>query len=490
MNNLMSFATLVHLTGPALVLAIAAFVIMLYELIVPQREAKMLAPWLSVIATIGALLYAILRLGATVTTVPSQIVLDDFGTIFAILLLIATLIVLLLAIASKGKHELPFEYSYLILFATVGAIIMTSAFDLITMYVGLELLSITSYVLVALYRHQSKSAEASMKYLIVGSIASATILYGMTFLYGISGSTNLAAIASAMQTGWTSYASLAYLALGLIVTGIGVKISAVPFHLWTADVYEGAPTPVTAYLAVVSKAAVFALFIRLTYGAFASNGSVWFSAVAWLAVITMIVGNFGALAQKNVKRMLAYSSIGNAGYLLVPFAIAGLVATTNSFTQNLSALMYYLFAYAFMTIGAFAIYTIVTKEEGAGDFNAFTGLFARNPILASAMTLFLLALAGMPLTGGFIGKVMIFLAAFSANQYWLGIILFATSVVAFYYYFGVIKAMFAKPEGEAIPLRVAPLMQVVILICAMGIVWLGIFPGTLNGVLNGLHWFG
>ncbi len=489
-TSFLSFHALWRLMGPELVLAIAAFIIMLYELIVTGDAKKVVAPWLSVIASIGALVFAMSRIGATITAGVSVAVVDDFGSIFAILLLISTILVLLFAIAMKKRQSLPYEYSYLVLFATVGAMVLATATDLVTLYVGLELLSITTYVLVALYRKSPRSSEGGLKYLIMGSIASATILYGMSFLFGISGSTDLSTITVVMQTAFANFPGLAYLSLALIVVGIGVKISAVPFHLWTADVYEGAPTPVTAYLAVVSKAAVFALLIRLTYMAFGVEVHMWYGVIGWIAVITMIVGNFGALAQKNVKRLLAYSSIGNAGYMLIPFAVSGLVKTTSSFTQGLSSLLFYLFAYAFMTIGAFAIYAVVASHEQSDEVDAFAGLYKRNPWLAGTMALFLLALAGMPLTGGFVGKLMIFIAAFNAGQYWLGVVLFATSVVAFYYYFSILRAMFMKePKGDSKPMQTPAVMHIVIVLCAVGILWLGIFPTTLSGVLGNLHWF-
>jgi NADH-quinone oxidoreductase subunit N len=490
-SQLLTFNELWRSMGPELVLGGSAFIIMIVEMILPKGQ-KEAAAWLSVLALLLSGVVAIARLGVPLSSYSiSSYFVDGFGGIFKILILLSTLLVILLAMASKKSIKLPFEYTYLILFASTGAMVITSAVDLITLYVGLELLSIATYVLVALYRKDSRSSEGGIKYLIIGSIASATILYGLSFLVGVTGATNLATIATALQSAWNSQTGMLYLSMILVLIGIGIKVSAVPFHLWTADVYEGAPTPITAYLAVISKAAVLALALRLFIQVYGNKAGDWSQIILWLSIITMVIGNFGALAQRNVKRLLAYSSIGQLGYLLVPFATLGGTASVGDLWQSLSAEAFYLFAYAFMTIGAFAVLAVVAHEQGSEEVNAFAGLYKRSPVLAGAMGLFLLSLAGLPLTGGFYGKFLIFLTAFNAGQYALGVILFATSAVAFYYYFGILRAMFTRePEEDKGPMKVPAMMHVVLLFTVVGTLVLGIFPQTLVHVLNNLHWFG
>ncbi len=487
----LTFSDVWRSMGPEIIVIGGAFLIMLVELFLPA-SLKRVSPWLAVLALVASATVLVIRLGAAVTTysTPAYIV-DDFGSIFKLIILIATLLVILLAIADRSAESLPYEYSYLVLFATGGAMVISSGVDLVTLYVGLELLSIASYILVALYRKSARSAEGGLKYLIIGSIASACILYGLSFLYGVGGSTNLGQIGVNLQSGWTNYSGILYLSLGFVLVGIGVKVSVVPFHLWTPDVYEGAPTPVTAYLAVVSKAAVLAFFLRVFVWIYGQKFGQWGDIIAWLSVITMIVGNIGALPQRNVKRILAYSSVGQVGYLLLPFAAVGSSTLLNDMWQALSSIAFYLFAYMFMTIGAFAVLAKVAEARASEDIDAFAGLYRRSPFLAGMMALFLLSLAGLPLTAGFFGKFMIFLVAFNAGQYWLGVILFATSAIAFYYYFGILRAMFTRePAGDQERVRSSPTLVVVVALCALGTLALGIAPSPLMDVLNGLHWFG
>ncbi len=489
--HLLSFSDIWRSMGPEVIVIGGAFLIMLIELLLPQNK-RHIVPWLAVIDVIIATFLIISRFGGGILVYSSaDYVVDGFSSLFKILILLSTFFVILLAIVEQRKHKLPYEYSYLLLFASGGAMIITSGIDLVLLYVGLELLSIATYILVALNRKDGRSAEGGLKYLIVGSIASATILYGLSFLYGVAGSTNLGQIAVALQNAWTSDSAILFVSFGLILAGIAVKISVVPFHLWTPDVFEGAPTPVTAYLAVISKAAVLAFMLRILIFAFGQKYQDWWLLIAWLSVITMVVGNFGALAQGNVKRLLAYSSIGQVGYLIMPFAAIGQSQNVSNMWQALSSMMFYLFAYALMTIGAFAVLSKVAQTRGSEQVDAFAGLYKRNPWLAVMMTIFLLSLAGLPLTGGFFGKFMIFLVAFNAGQYWLGVVLFATSAVAFYYYFGILKAMFVlEPVGDEEPIRAGGLLQVIVGLCALGTLYLGLIPGPFLTVLNNVHWFG
>lgn len=476
--------------GPEVILIAAAFALLALEAFLP-REKKAMVPWLALIAIAVSIAVAATRLGVPLTAYSTALyVVDDFATVFKFVLLLGAALSLLLAIGSRRDAELPAEYAYLLLFATAGAMVMASALDLVVFYVGLELLSIATYVLVALQRRSVRSPEAGLKYLIVGSVGSATILYGLSFLYGVSGSTSFAQIALSLQNNWTTYPALLYLSFALILAGVAVKLAAVPFHLWAADVYEGAPTAITAYIAVVSKAAVLAFFVRFFIWVYGQKMPELAELIGWLAALTMIVGNFGALVQRNIKRLLAYSSISQAGYLIVPFAVLGQATALGTMWQGLSAIAFYLFAYAFMTIGAFAVFAVVANARASEDVDAFAGLYRRSPWLAAAMAVFLLSLAGMPLTAGFTGKFMIFLVAFNTSQFWLGVILFLTSAVAFYYYFGILRAMFARePVGDAEGVASSVPMRALIGICVVGTLVLGIVPGPLMHFLGGLQWF-
>lgn len=489
--HVVSFSDIWRSMGPEVIVIGGAFLIMLIELLLPQNKRQWV-PWLAVIDVIIAAILIISRFDEGILVYSNaNFVVDGFSNIFKLVILLGTFLVILLAIAEQRKKALPYEYSYLLLFASGGAMIITSGIDLVLLYVGLELLSIATYILVALNRRDGRSAEGGLKYLIVGSIASATILYGLSFLYGVAGSTNLGQIAVALQNDWANDSAILFVSFALILAGVAVKISVVPFHMWTPDVYEGAPTPVTAYLAVVSKAAVIAFMLRVFIFAFGDKFQDWWLLMAWLSVITMVVGNFGALAQHNVKRILAYSSIGQVGYLIMPFAAIGQTQNVSNMWQALSSISFYLFVYAVMTIGAFAVLSKVSQERGSDQVEAFAGLYKRNPWLATMMAIFLLSLAGLPLTGGFFGKFMIFLVAFNAGQYWLGIILFATSAVAFYYYFGILKAIFVlEPTGDDEKIKSGGLLNTIVGLCALGTLYLGLVPGPFLHVLNQVHWFG
>lgn len=477
--------------GPEAILIGAGFVLMVVELFLPASR-KSLISWLALVAVAGSFAVSATRLGAVIHTYSTAVyVVDDFSTVFKFVILLGAALVLALAAGSQDRTPLPAEHAYLLLFATAGAMVIASALDLVVFYVGLETLSIATYILVAIRRRNARSAEGGLKYLIVGSIGSATILYGLSFLFGLAGSTSFAQISLTLQNASSSNPAILYLSLGLVLAGVGIKISAVPFHLWTADVYEGAPTAVTAYLAVVSKAAVFAFLLRFFVWVFAPVLPDFAQAAAWISVATMIVGNFGALAQRNLKRLLAYSSISQAGYLLVPFAALGPATATGTMWQGLSATLFYLFAYVFMTVGAFAVFALVSGSRATEDMDGFSGLYRRSPWLAAAMAVFMLSLAGMPLTAGFMGKFMIFLVAFNTSQFWLGVILFLTSAVAFYYYFGVLRAMFARePAGDAERIAGSATVHTVIGVCLAGTLFLGIFPQPLMHLLAGLNWFG
>jgi NADH-quinone oxidoreductase subunit N len=345
---------------------------------------------------------------------------------------------------------------------------MVSAVDLIPIFLGLEILSIPIYVLAGFDRRKRQSNEAALKYFLIGSFASALLLYGMALLYGTTGATDLDRI----RAGFDGANPLAVAGLGLVVVGFAFKVSAVPFHQWTPDVYQGAPTSVTAYMAVTVKAAAFATLLRFVAAAVASSPD-RLSEVLWaLAVATMIVGNVTAVVQDDVKRMLAYSSIAHAGYVLV-----GFVAGSN---EGFAAVLFYLFAYLFMTLGAFGVMVALTDRGRDWDkIDDWAGLARRRPGLAVLMTLFMLSLAGIPGTVGFMAKFNVILAAVQAGHVWLAIIAVLTSVVSVYYYLRLPVWMYMREPGELAPRAHLDTSEgAVLLVCAFAVVFFGIFPNA------------
>ena len=331
------------------------------------------------------------------------------------------------------------EFFALVLFATTGMGVLSSAQELLTAFIGLEMSSISSYILAGYRRDTIKSSESAMKYFLLGSFATAFFLYGIALVYGVTGTTNLAQMGSADNT-----SNLLKLGLALILIGLGFKVAAAPFQLWTPDVYEGAPTPVTALFSAGPKAATFALLLRIFADVPAAT-HFWFWAFWILAVLTMFVGNLGALVQTNVKRMLAYSSIAHAGYILVAFA-AVTYLEGNSDTGGAAAyaaVLFYLLSYALVKLGAF---TIVSQLGGAGEkhlsLDDYAGLGRRQPVVAAALGLFLLSLLGLPVTAGFFGKFYVFKAAVNSHLIWLAVLMAVNSIIGAYYYFRLIVVMY------------------------------------------------
>jgi NADH-quinone oxidoreductase subunit N len=359
------------------------------------------------------------------------------------------------------------EYYVLVLLATSGMILLISAVDLIAVFLGIELLSIPIYVLAGFDRRKLRSNESALKYFLVGSFASAILLYGMALLYGATGSTDFGEIRAAFDP----TQPLAALGLALIVVGFTFKISAVPFHQWTPDVYEGAPTSVTAFMSVTVKVAAFAGLMRIASEAFGGGGEALSVVLWWLAAATMIVGNVSAVIQENVKRLLAYSSVAHAGYLLM-----GLVAGTRA---GSSAMLFYLVAYVFMNLGAFGVVIALTQRgQDADRLEDFAGLARTRPVLAALMTLFMISLAGIPGTAGFIGKLQVFLAAVREGYVGLTLIAVMTSLVSVYYYLRLPVLLYMREPGADLPrLRLHSAEALVLAVCAIAVVGLGLLPG-------------
>ncbi len=371
----------------------------------------------------------------------AMFVTDGFATFFKLLLIAVIALVTLLSedFLVEGRYS-PWEYFSLLAFALCGTMFMVSGVHLISIWIGLEVLSLSSYILAGYYKEQNASTEAAMKYFILGSMSSAILLYGISLIFGVTGSLGLENIAAAIRDIHGNEALL----LGMILLGAGLsfKIAAVPFHVWTPDVYVGAPTPITAFLSTASKAAAFAIFARIFYIALADFQVDWSGVLAVVAALSMIVGNLAAVTQDNVKRMLAWSSIGHAGY-----ALLGILAMSE---LGLTAVLVYMLVYVFATLGIWALILMLRRREYAGESIAdFGGLAGRAPLWAFAMVIFLLSLGGIPPTAGFVGKYYLFLAAIGAGWGWLAIVAVLMSAVSMFYYLRLVVAMYLREDPGA-----------------------------------------
>lgn len=459
--------------APVLVLFGVAMIVLLVDALFPRLRVTI--PWLAMLGAAGGLIAEIVRWQAgpkgAVLGFYSMLVDDRFGVLMNSVILIGAIITILLSVSYIRREELEHgEYYSLILLASGGMMLMASSADLIMIFLSLEIFSIALYILSAFARTRAKSEEAGMKYLLLGAFSSAFLLYGIALTYGATGTTNMPRIAATLAGTGIASNSLLLVGVGLLLVGLGFKVSAVPFQVWTPDVYEGAPTSVTAFMSVGTKVAAFAAIARVFIQAMGSIRPEWMPAVWVLAALTMIGGNLVAVAQSNIKRMLAYSSIAHAGYILIA------VAAANS--AGIASIPYYLFAYAFMNMGAWAVAIIVAgKGETRLDLPYYAGLFWRNPGLAVAMGLFMFGLAGIPPTGGFTAKFYVFLAALDRNLTGLVIIGVLTTVVSVYYYLRITVLMFMnRPDGDLPPVAVPATVVVALVITALGTLVLGVYP--------------
>lgn len=431
--------------------------------------------WLSLIGVILAAIIGNMQQGITGFDPAFQNVslLDGYANFFNIIFLSTAALSILVAMGYLGRVGLHRgEYYALLLFATAGMMAMGIATDLMVVFIGLETMSIALYVMSALNRHSRPSGEAGIKYFLMGSFASAFLLYGMALTYGATGSTNFSDIGSVLTAG--SVAPMAMLGLGLLLVGFAFKVAAVPFQWWTPDVYHGAPTAVTAFMSVGAKAAGFATLMRLLMVSFPAFAVDWQLAIAVLAVLTMTLGNVAALAQKDVKRMLAYSSIAHAGYILV-----GVAAAT---TEGVKSVLFYLLIYAFMNIGAFAVVGVLEQKEAIGTkLTEYAGLARKNSWLAAVMALFLFSLTGFPPLAGFWGKLYIFRAAVNADLTWLAVVAVINSGIAAFYYLSVIVQMYMKPAVDDAPEIASSTLatRIALAIAGLAVVFIGILPASL-----------
>ncbi len=456
--------------------------LMLLQPFVSSRRA------LTTVAVIGALLgicgnfYAVHNPGPAFA---GLVAADPFSIFFSHLVgLVAVLVILAAGPYLEREGLADAEFYALVLFATAGMGVLASAQELLTAFIGLELSSISSYILAGYRRDSLKSSESSMKYFLLGSFATAFFLYGIALVYGVTGTTNLLKMDAAGPT-----SNLMKLGLALILIGLGFKVAAAPFQIWTPDVYEGAPTPVTALFSAGPKAAAFALLLRIFADVPAAT-QFWFWAFWILAVATMFAGNLGALLQTNVKRLLAYSSIAHAGYILVAFAAVTTLSRDSEIGASpaYAAVLFYLLTYALVKVGAF---TIVSQFGGAGEkhvqLDDFAGLAERQPWAAAVFSLFLLSLLGLPVTAGFLGKFYIFKAAIDSHLIWLAVLMAINSIIGAYYYIRVIVVMYMRePSAEiaaTVPARFPLSVNAVLFITAASAVYFGLFPSRILNYL-------
>jgi NADH-quinone oxidoreductase subunit N len=478
-----------HALAPDIILVATICAVLVADLIVPDRDA-----WQSSrIASIGVLAALI----PVITLAYSGHDREMFGGAYAVdhyaialkgFFLVATYITILISVDYIGEGDYhKGEFYVLLLTSAFGMSIMASARDLITLFVALETISIPTFILAAFRKHDRDSNEAGVKYYLIGVLSSALMLYGMSFIFGVTGSTKLADISHYVATHGAT--ALLTVAVFLSLIGFAFKVSAVPFHFWAPDTYEGAPTPVTAFLSVASKAGGFVALINIIYfGFYGSDGSgahAWWAAVWILAALSMTLGNLAALRQTNIVRMLAYSSIAQGGFMLVPFAAAG-IAGANGRTEvaatAMAAVVIYLFVYGAMNLGAFAVVIAVARRTRSAEISSYSGLFQTSPVLAVTMTAFMASLAGIPILAGWFAKFVMFRSIIQAGTGWgvlLAVIAALNSVIAFFYYFGVVRKMwFGEPvEGESTtPIAVPPALAGAIALMGAVVVVIGIYP--------------
>ncbi len=465
---------------PEILLVVAGTLIMVLEPLT-KPEAKGRLGRIGLIGLAAALWAAVVASANPGPAFQGMVIADGFAAFFRVLVIVVGILAALISFDYlKRERTESGEYYALILFSVSGQCLMVTANELIMIFIGLEISSIATYVLAGFQRDDRRNNESALKYFLLGSFASAFLLYGIAWIYGAAGSTDLGEIRRVLMAPELAPSRIAVgTAAALILVGLSFKISAAPFQVWTPDVYQGAPAPVAAFLSAGPKAAAFAVLLRVFLTAFEPAAGRWMPLVWLTALATMVIGNFAALSQANLKRLLAYSSIAHAGYVLVAIAAHS--------RAGVEAVMFYLAAYAFMNVGAFAVVAHLARErERFVNVEDLAGLGARQPATAALLTVFLLSLLGVPLTGGFFGKFYVFRAAFEANLVWLAVLGLLNSAVAAYYYLRVIVVMYMHEPGPAVeelpPLP--PAMKTAIWSAAAATLVLGIYPPLLLAFLG------
>ncbi len=463
-----------HLIAPEIVIVVFGFLVLLIDVFLPRSEKKGYLGILSIIGVVIAFFFSIPLVGSGQSGFEGMIIADGFSIFFKITFLIITLLTLLISIGYTEREGIAFgEYYALILFASLGMMLMASGTHLIIIFLGLETMSISIYVLAGMLREDRRSVEAALKYFLLGAFATGFLLYGIALIYGATGSLQLKDVASYIASKNLLKSPMLMMSLVFLTIGFGFKIASVPFHMWTPDVYEGAPTSITAFMATGVKAAGFSALVRVFFTALSNFHTDWISIMWLISVATMTVGNIVAISQTNIKRMLAYSSIAHAGYILVAFVSGNDIGT--------AGILFYLLAYAFMNLGAFTCVILLGKKgEENTLISDYAGIGFKYPLLSAAMTIFLLSMAGIPPLGGFMAKFYVFSAAVKSKFYWLAILGVLNSAVSVYYYLRVTVLMyFREPEREITGLRF-PITSVIALVLALiGTIYMGLFPSNV-----------
>lgn len=461
--------------SPEIILTLVGTFIMTAEPVTAPEHKRRFA-WWAFFGLVAAIAASIVAYGNPGPAFSNMIVVDGFATFFRILVFSVGLLTILLSLSYLDREKLQSgEYYALLLFSIVGQGVLATANELIMVFIGIEISSIASYVLAGYMREDKRSGESAIKYFLLGSFATAFLLYGIAWIYGLTGSTSLETIRAALSSAsFSTSESLVGLAAALMAAGFAFKVSAAPFQVWAPDVYQGAPAPISAFMSVGPKAAAFAVFLRVFRTAFEPIGERWEPVIWIVALATMSIGNFAALRQSNIKRLLAYSSIATAGYILV--------AITARSANGEQAVMFYLASYVLMTIGAFAIITYFSRQgERFVEINDLSGLAARQPLVAALFTLFALSMIGVPLTAGFFAKFYVFRAALSSDLVWLTVFGLLNSALAAYYYLQILVVMYMREPGAATE-DLEPMpgsIQAAAFVSAAGTLLLGIFPNLL-----------
>jgi NADH-quinone oxidoreductase subunit N len=462
------------LIAPEIIITVFGFLVLLIEVFSPKEVRKKNIGAFSLIGVILAFLFTLSQMGSAKSGFEGMFIVDGFAVFFKIVFLIVAFLTILISIGYTQREGIEFgEYYALIFFATLGMMLMAGGTHLITIFLGLETMSISIYVLAGMLREDKRSVEAALKYFLLGAFATGFLLYGIALIYGATGSLYLPDIAAYITSKNLLRSPMLLMSLVFLTIGFGFKIASVPFHMWTPDVYEGAPTSITAFMATGVKAAGFSALVRVFFSALPAFRPDWTSIMWVICVATMTVGNIVAISQANIKRMLAYSSIAHAGYILVAFVAGNDLGT--------SGILFYLMAYAFMNIGAFAVVILLGKKgEENTLINDYAGIGFKYPLLAASMTIFLLSMAGIPPLGGFMAKFYIFSAAVKSKFYWLAIIGVLNSAVSVYYYLRVTVVMYFRESAREITgLQFAPASVIALILALIGTLYMGIFPANV-----------
>jgi NADH-quinone oxidoreductase subunit N len=487
--------TNVSIILPEIIVAVAGIVVMLYDSFFPKQRTVTGAISLGGLALSAVVLFTLWSDNSGPATAwNGMIANDNLRLSFSFVFLLVTAMTILISSVWVEREDVPIgEYHCLLLFATVGMMFMASGNDLVILFLGLETSSIATYVMAGLRKSDLRSNESAMKYFILGSFASAFLLYGMALVYGATGSTNITEIA--LRIASPNFPALLLVGGAMMIIGFGFKVATVPFHVWTPDVYEGAPTPVTAFMAAGPKSAAFASFVRVFVLGFPLIAGVqasvylhesWITALTVMAGLTMTVGNIAAIVQNNVKRMLAYSSIAHAGYALVGFIGAGMATTADKRDAAIASVAFYMLTYAVTNLGAFAIVALLgQKNDRRTEFEDYNGIGFKSPVLAFALSLFMLSLLGLPLTAGFMGKVLVFRPALEAGNAMLTLLVVVavinTAISAYYYLRLVVVMFFRERTDDWFAPRIPTALAAVLVITIVGVLYFGIFS---DGVIE------